>query len=248
MIPRAFRIQNFKSIHDTGTCTLSGDGITVLAGQNEAGKTAVLSALRDFDVEAGQAPLTPDFSPDGREAGPSAVAMEFEADAELLAGALAGADESVPVAVIDWIRAHPRFWVSRDLTTNQFGLPADLTALLPKNLADAKAAVAVAAAFGEPAAGEDVGPPMTPGKTPLMARRLPQSGQRPRRRPPRARRGARRGPRRGAAQLRRHHHRGRTSSERLDRKRRRRQHGPNAPGVGSCWRAHDPPDRSSGLL
>jgi AAA15 family ATPase/GTPase len=45
-----FRIKNYKSIVDTGWCELSGDNITVLAGQNESGKTNILKALRDFDL------------------------------------------------------------------------------------------------------------------------------------------------------------------------------------------------------
>ena len=45
----AFRIRNFKSIVDTGVCHLSEtDNILVLAGQNEAGKTAVVQALGFF--------------------------------------------------------------------------------------------------------------------------------------------------------------------------------------------------------
>ena len=66
MRPSAFRIDDFKSIEDSGTCHLSGDGITVLAGQNEAGKTAVLMALRDFDLEEKAAPLTQDHKPEER--------------------------------------------------------------------------------------------------------------------------------------------------------------------------------------
>ena len=46
-----FRIKNYKSILDSGWCEPSGDNITVLAGQNEVGKTNVLKALRDFDYE-----------------------------------------------------------------------------------------------------------------------------------------------------------------------------------------------------
>jgi hypothetical protein len=44
--PLAFRIYDFKSISDSGLCTFSQDGITVLAGQNESGKTSILTALR----------------------------------------------------------------------------------------------------------------------------------------------------------------------------------------------------------
>jgi len=44
-----FRIKNFRSIKDTGVCYLSGDNITILAGKNESGKTAILEALEDFN-------------------------------------------------------------------------------------------------------------------------------------------------------------------------------------------------------
>lgn len=45
----AFRIQNFKSIVDTGECRLSRtDNILVLAGQNEAGKSAGIESLDFF--------------------------------------------------------------------------------------------------------------------------------------------------------------------------------------------------------
>ena len=44
-----FKIQNVKSILDTGWCHLSDtDNITVFAGQNEAGKSAILEALNLF--------------------------------------------------------------------------------------------------------------------------------------------------------------------------------------------------------
>lgn len=44
----AFRIKNFRSIVDSGWCTLASDNITVLIGQNESGKTSVLEALQSF--------------------------------------------------------------------------------------------------------------------------------------------------------------------------------------------------------
>ncbi len=40
-----FRIQNFRSIVDTGWCAVSPDKVTVLVGQNESGKSAILDAL-----------------------------------------------------------------------------------------------------------------------------------------------------------------------------------------------------------
>ena len=47
---KRFRIKNYKSIIDCGDCYLS-EGITVLAGKNESGKTSVLQALEDFDTD-----------------------------------------------------------------------------------------------------------------------------------------------------------------------------------------------------
>ncbi|MEZ5070503.1 MAG: AAA family ATPase [Bacteroidales bacterium] len=48
MLLVAFRIQNFRSIVDTGWQQLAHDNITSLIGQNESGKTSVLEALRAF--------------------------------------------------------------------------------------------------------------------------------------------------------------------------------------------------------
>ncbi len=45
-----FRIKNYKSIIDSGDCYLT-DTITILAGKNESGKTSILEALEDFDVD-----------------------------------------------------------------------------------------------------------------------------------------------------------------------------------------------------
>ncbi|MDI6715801.1 MAG: AAA family ATPase, partial [Actinomycetota bacterium] len=46
---KKFRVRNYKSIKDTGDCWLASD-LTILAGKNESGKTAILEALRDFDT------------------------------------------------------------------------------------------------------------------------------------------------------------------------------------------------------
>ena len=44
----AFRIQNFRSIVDTGWHQLAHDNITSLIGQNESGKTSILEGLKAF--------------------------------------------------------------------------------------------------------------------------------------------------------------------------------------------------------
>ena len=43
-----FNIKNIKSIIDSGNCHLSDENITIFAGQNESGKSAVLEALKYF--------------------------------------------------------------------------------------------------------------------------------------------------------------------------------------------------------
>lgn len=50
-----FRIEDYKSITDSGNCWLSSD-MTVLAGKNESGKSAILEALRDFDTSVKEIP------------------------------------------------------------------------------------------------------------------------------------------------------------------------------------------------
>lgn len=47
-----FRIKNIKSIIDSGTCHMADDNITIFAGQNESGKSAVLEALKYFSKGA----------------------------------------------------------------------------------------------------------------------------------------------------------------------------------------------------
>lgn len=47
LIPQWVQISNYKSIKDSGHIWLSKD-LTVLAGKNESGKTAILEAIRDF--------------------------------------------------------------------------------------------------------------------------------------------------------------------------------------------------------
>jgi len=50
-----FSIQNYKSVKDTGWCWLASD-LTILAGKNESGKSAILEALQDFNVDVEKIP------------------------------------------------------------------------------------------------------------------------------------------------------------------------------------------------
>lgn len=47
---KKFRIWNYRSIIDSGDCYPT-DSVTILAGKNESGKSSVLQALEDFDID-----------------------------------------------------------------------------------------------------------------------------------------------------------------------------------------------------
>lgn len=129
MRPVAFRIHDFKSIEDSGICWFSGDGITVLAGQNEAGKTAVLTALRDFDREVGDAPLTQDYEPEERSNSNPRVSVEFaDLSVDEILPALSEESFTLPPAAIEHLRNN-RIWITRHLQTGQFSFDEDVSAL-----------------------------------------------------------------------------------------------------------------------
>jgi predicted ATP-dependent endonuclease of OLD family len=133
MRPLAFRIKDFKSIEDSDVCYLSGDGITVLAGQNEAGKTAVLSALRDFDLEEGAAPQTQDYQPEERLDANPLVSVQFELDSREIYAAMQEENVSLPAQVLQLMEQKPTvtFWITRELKTGQFSLDELLANLWP---------------------------------------------------------------------------------------------------------------------
>lgn len=57
MLLKAFQISNYKSFVESGKCSVQ-TGVTILAGQNESGKTNILSALSKINEKS------PVFSPD----------------------------------------------------------------------------------------------------------------------------------------------------------------------------------------
>lgn len=72
-----FRIINYKAIADSGECDLLADKITILAGQNESGKTSILEALRDFDVDQ---EISPEAKPDGKDNANPEIICEFSVE------------------------------------------------------------------------------------------------------------------------------------------------------------------------
>lgn len=128
MKPLAFRIREFKSIVDSGICPLSADGITVLAGQNEAGKTAALTALRDFDLSLGSAPQTQDYKPDDRFDAIPSVSVQFQADDLVrILSDLEEESKAVPPQIVNRLRIDPTFWITRNLPDGQYVLDPELS-------------------------------------------------------------------------------------------------------------------------
>lgn len=128
----AFRIRDFRSIHDTGECSFSGDNITVLAGQNEAGKSAALMALRDFDLEEGKLPATSEYLPEGNHEAVPKVSVLFEVDADEINSDLAFSNLELPQSIYDLLKATRRVWISRNLGTGKFEFDSEVVGLWPK--------------------------------------------------------------------------------------------------------------------
>jgi hypothetical protein len=111
----------------------------VLAGQNEAGKSAILMALRDFDLKEGDAPLTPEFMPEGNNDAKPEVAVLFEVDPASINDDLVESNFRLPDAVVTALKANPQLWVHRDLLTGKFTPSPDTLDRWPANLAAAQA-------------------------------------------------------------------------------------------------------------
>jgi hypothetical protein len=136
MKPVAFRIKEFKSIVDTGVCHFSTDGITVLAGENESGKTAILSALRDFNLEAGVKPLTNDFIPDDDFNRRPTVSVCFEMEWKSTLTSMRERGSFIFPSVREKLATIERLWVTRDLLKNEFSIDSELTEFWNKELDD----------------------------------------------------------------------------------------------------------------
>lgn len=134
MIPVAFRIRDFRSIKDSGVCSLSGDHITVLAGQNESGKTAVLQALKDFDVPNGSAPASIDYVPEGRFDAEPVVSVKFEIDPSDIRSFLDDHNFAIPEEVHRYLEPRRDLWIHRHLQSAIFRFDGELEGLWPEEL------------------------------------------------------------------------------------------------------------------
>jgi len=128
MIPRAFRIRDFRSIVDSGVCPLSGDNITAIAGQNESGKTAILCALRDFDLPVGEQPQTSDFMPEGRDDAIPRVAIKFKIDFQSIWNSLSADGKTIPEASLFYLESEQEIWIERNMQEGKFALESHFEA------------------------------------------------------------------------------------------------------------------------
>lgn len=122
MRPLAFRIYDFKSVHDSTVCTFSDDRITVLAGQNESGKTSILTALRDFDQPDGDVPETPDYLPDQKteKANPWGTVKFSFGESDL--ARILGEEKAIPDKARAKLLKDGFIWLSRHYPSGKFHL------------------------------------------------------------------------------------------------------------------------------
>jgi AAA15 family ATPase/GTPase len=131
MIPLAFRIRDFRSIVDSGECLLSSDRITVLVGQNEAGKTAILKALRDFDLPPGTKSSTEDIIPDTNLEAHPTVSVLFKFEEDELMSWLFEEKLTIPLAVTEYLAKSGQLWVTRDLLEATYSLEKKIADFWP---------------------------------------------------------------------------------------------------------------------
>ena len=132
----AFRIKDFCSIIDTGECNLSGDNITVLAGQNEAGKTAILSALRDFDLSEEELPVTKDYIPDGRIIVNPSVSVKFKYVGSRINEILKEENLKIPGKVRLHFSHKGYIQITRDLQKGKFNLDKEVNEIWIAEIGD----------------------------------------------------------------------------------------------------------------
>lgn len=123
---KKFRIRDFKSIVDSGDCCLSEDGITVLAGQNEAGKTSVLSALNEFSVAPGESTLTDEYFPEGRFDAKPTVSIGFEIQEDELNRIIQTENVNLPGGTLEMLNQTNLIWVHKELEDGIYSLDKEV--------------------------------------------------------------------------------------------------------------------------
>lgn len=94
MLLKAFRIKNYKSFVDSGKCSVQ-NGVTILAGQNESGKTNILSALEKLNTKE------PVFSEDEHSFSDTSLSPEISYWFDLLPEEINEVNGAIPEVNID---------------------------------------------------------------------------------------------------------------------------------------------------
>ncbi|MBU6431545.1 MAG: AAA family ATPase [Patescibacteria group bacterium] len=120
-----FRIVNYKAIIDSGECDLLSDKITILAGQNESGKTSILESLRDFDVDQ---EISPEAKPDGKDNANPEIICEFSIDKSDIEEIENDAEDNVvvPKEIKDEILKDKVVIIKKSFPSNKYSLDDNL--------------------------------------------------------------------------------------------------------------------------
>lgn len=121
---KSFRIKNYRSIKDSGDCYLSGDNVTILAGKNEAGKTAILEALEDFDTEKTIRQEAIYYPPEENEDSPPEIKITFTiSKSEIIKISEANEFEyNKKIDVVEIIKTYPDNYYLSQNTTEKLGI------------------------------------------------------------------------------------------------------------------------------
>lgn len=130
-----FRILNYKSITDSGDCDLLTDKITILAGQNESGKTSILEALRDFDIDR-SIPL--EAKPDGKDNANPEIICEFSIEKSDIEWIENDKEEKIeiPKEVTDALLKEKAVIIKKSLPSNNHSLDEKLIRVWEKALSN----------------------------------------------------------------------------------------------------------------
>jgi len=126
-----FRIQHYKSIKDTGWCWLASD-LTILAGKNESGKSAILEALRNFNTAVGK---IPDEALPLEDNGEPLIEMCFEVTKPILDEITQKTGATIGKEVRDYI-AQSGFAISKHYD-GSYGLEDEIEEALNKQINEA---------------------------------------------------------------------------------------------------------------
>lgn len=123
-----FRIINYKAIADSGECDLLADRITILAGQNESGKTSILEALRDFDLGK---KISPEAKPDGRDNANPEIICEFSIEKPDIEEVENDTEDKVeiPKEVRDAILKDKKIVIKKSFPSNKYSLEENIVSL-----------------------------------------------------------------------------------------------------------------------